>query len=73
MTAALSGNDQSSKSKFLTTSTSLIAKLENPNSAAAVAEISIYNFASCDYFFNTKTQNSKIGRGSDRDLGFGCC
>ena len=58
LAAALSGNGQSAKSKFLTTSTSLVPKLKIQNSAAVATEISFLIFASYHYFFNTKIQNS---------------
>ena len=38
LAAALSGNGQSAKSKFITTSTSLVPKLKSQNSTATAAE-----------------------------------
>ena len=70
LATALSGNGQSVKSKVFTTITFLIPTFKIRKTDAAPTEFWILSFASYNYFFNSKIQNSKIGRGSGRVFNF---
>ena len=58
LAAALSGNGQSAKSKFFFTIASLIPKLKIRPRQRPTFEFKLLDFASYQYYFNTKVQKS---------------
>ena len=73
LAAALSGNDQSAKSRLFTKTTSCVPKFKIQNSAAAAAEFFILTVASYHYFFDTPIKKSAAAAARFRIFNFASC